>query len=55
MTNETVAALFAALQAMVHDIHAPQDNLTPEDWDEATLLCDAFTAEADRRRADQCD
>ena len=35
---EDIYILWAGLLAMVHDIHAAQDNLTPEQWDRAEIL-----------------
>ncbi len=50
LSDNTLMVLMAALQAMVYDIHAPQDNLSADQWLEATEICDTVTEELNRRR-----
>jgi hypothetical protein len=38
LVPEDIYIIFAALAAMVEDIHAPQDNLTASQWDRAEAL-----------------
>lgn len=49
LPDNTLMVLMAALQAMVYDIHAPQDNLSVDQWVEATALCDVVTGEVNVR------
>ena len=37
---QTLKVLWAAMLAMVHDIHTAQDNLTADEWSEAEGLYD---------------
>ncbi len=50
LPDNTLMVLMAALQAMVYDIHAPQDNLSADQWLEAAAICDVVTEEIDKRR-----
>lgn len=36
--KDDVWVLWAAMQAMVNDIHAPQDTMTPQQWERAQAL-----------------
>ncbi len=45
--------IFAALQAMVENCHAPQDQLSPGHWERAKELCKGVTEEVDERRSRQ--
>ncbi len=53
LPDSTLTVLMSALQAMVFDIHAPQDHLTDDEWEEATAICRAVTSEVDKRRGPQ--
>lgn len=39
MTPDETSACWAALVALVDDVHAPQDQLTLEQWSAAETLC----------------
>lgn len=39
-----IEILWAAMQAMVHEFHAPQDNLTPDQWARAEKLLASLDA-----------
>lgn len=41
LTNGDVKIVWAALQAMVNDVHAPQDNMTEAQWNRAEELLNA--------------
>ncbi len=45
LTDADVYILWAAMQAMVNDAHAPQDTMAPKQWARATVLL----AELDKR------
>ena len=49
LPDNTLMVLMAALQAMVYDIHAPQDNLSADQWLEACATCDVVTDEINHR------
>lgn len=51
MTTDEKTALWAALWAMVHDVHAPQDRLTPAQWLAAEQLLVQLDAEINLDRA----
>lgn len=42
-------ATWAALYAMVHDVHSPQDYLTDEEWEAAERQCEQMTMALDGR------
>ncbi len=48
LTPAALKVLWAALAAMVADVHAPQDQLTPEEWDVAHKLLDSLKEEIER-------
>jgi hypothetical protein len=48
--NETYV-VWAALQAMVNDIHQPQDQLSPRDWLIAEEMLARLDLEVNTRRA----
>lgn len=42
VSPETRQVLWAAMWAMAKDVHAPQDNLTPEQWNHAEVVLNAL-------------
>ena len=48
---DTLHALWAAMQAMVNDVHSPQDNLTPQQWVAAAAALSRLDAEVNARRS----
>jgi hypothetical protein len=40
LTEPELKVLHAAMIAMVHDVHQPQDNMTVDQWKVAEDLCD---------------
>ena len=49
LTNEDLRVLWAAMQAMVNDIHAPQDTMSEAEWDRAEFLTKALDREINKR------
>lgn len=47
--DDEVSIVLAAMIAMTRDIHALQDNLTPEQWERAEAMTAALEAEANER------
>lgn len=46
-------AVWAAMISMVEDVHAPQDQMTEEQWMAAEAICKDLTAEMDRLHAEE--
>lgn len=53
LTNGDIRIVWAALQAMVNDVCAPQDNLTEAQWAQAEELLDALDGKVQWDRADE--
>jgi hypothetical protein len=47
LSEEEIFVVWAALEAMVEDIHAPQDGLTEEQWELAARLLSELTHHID--------
>jgi len=49
LTQEELYVAFAAMTAMVHDVHAVQDQLTEEQWQRADDLVTRMETEVNRK------
>jgi hypothetical protein len=47
LSKRDVAIVWAALQAMVNDIHAPQDEMSEEQWARAEELLEELDSKVD--------